>query len=162
MIFPAHGYVMVVATAQLSIYHNSGTADGVFFGVSLDQTPSLTDMYSVSITEHWPSGYRHEPVTVSRVFEVEKGLDYIYLVAYKHHGGSMYATRYDLNVAYFPTNYEFNLISSSGDDGNSEQTMLEERINSIVEQRVSEETKSLIEEFETRLEKLENNPISNK
>ncbi len=104
---PTDGYVFVIASAELTISHVTGTTSSVDLGVSASTTsiPSHGDLETRIDSNISTGGYDHA-VTVHSVFEVSAGSNTFYLLGDENSGGglsSVFDTQ--LTAIFIPTAY---------------------------------------------------------
>ena len=103
---PQPGYVLVIATCQVSITHTNGTGTDVDLGVS-DSASTYPPNQDVNLylSSAAPSGSYAWPVSVTGLFEADSAGTYTYYLLATEYSGA--ATVYDmqLSLVYMPTAY---------------------------------------------------------
>ncbi len=103
---PADGYVLVMATSQITVSHGNETADWMSFGVSdqFDQLPINQDV-GLRIPDTAPSANMTQPITVHGLFSVSAGFHTFYLLVDRFSGGSVLSFDTRLTLTYLPSAY---------------------------------------------------------
>lgn len=104
---PTSGYVFVIASAELSINHVSGTTTTVNVGVSQSgfSIPSNGDL-ETRIDSTISSGFFESAVTAHGVFSVSQGITNFFLLGDKNNlGGSATLSDRQLTAIFIPTAY---------------------------------------------------------
>lgn len=144
---PAAGYVLVMASAQLTINHTNGSYSRANFGVSASSSswPDNQDIL-VGLPDDEVSGYYYIPVSPHKLFEVGSAGTYTYYFL-----GHLFDTGADfitwdpqLSLIYIPTSYgtvSSTLVSdgniseetASANPGKTQSEISAERISSIAD-----------------------------
>ncbi|MDZ7860777.1 MAG: hypothetical protein U5O15_08990 [Candidatus Krumholzibacteriota bacterium] len=171
---PASGYVLVMSSAQLTVYHTNGTYSRADFGVSDNNSslPSNQDIMA-GLPSDAATGYYNMPITGHGLFEVASAGTYTYyfLGDLLDTGADIEAYDTQLTLIYIPTSYgtvsptlagggDIPEDNSSGNPGMTEADITAERTESIAanEARVEKE----LAEIRERMEKLEREMGNNK
>lgn len=104
---PTDGYVLVIASAEVTIGHATGTSSSVNVGVSRSMTAfeSNTDL-EVKVDDAVASGIFDYPVTSHAIFEANGGPNTYYLLADKNYlGGFTQVQDIQLSAIFIPTSY---------------------------------------------------------
>lgn len=107
IICPTDGYVLVLATAEVSVTHVNGTTSSVNFGVS-DGPTFMTGNRDVElrIDSAMPSGTNDYPVTVHGMFPATSGVNTFFFLGDKNNvGGSVSVLDRQLSAVFIPTSY---------------------------------------------------------
>ncbi|MFH2049051.1 MAG: hypothetical protein ABIJ12_06365 [bacterium] len=105
MFAPADGFVMVTATANVSIVHNNGTQSLVSFGVSDNISSYVTSAkINIILPANAPTGTYYYPVTSHSLFPISEGSHAYYILGSK---SSITAEVYSIQFTevYYPTAY---------------------------------------------------------
>lgn len=102
---PTSGYILAIASAEISVSHTTGTISFGYFGVSnaSGSAPSNQDV-EIVIPSAAPSGAYDYPFTSHGVFSVSTGIQTFYFVGFESTGAY---TLNDINLTllFFPTSY---------------------------------------------------------
>lgn len=103
---PAAGYVLVIASAEVTISHTTGFFSAARFGVSTS-AGNFADNQSleVAITGNAPTGTYRQAVTVHGLFSTPGGLDTYYFLGDESSVSDITLTDLQLSLIYFPTAY---------------------------------------------------------
>ncbi|MCH7878058.1 MAG: hypothetical protein IH914_01940 [candidate division Zixibacteria bacterium] len=123
LIAPTNGFVLAIATFEVSIFHTSGTFSAADFGVS---TSSTTFPFAGSrrwgISNLLANGTREVVITVSRMFSVGLGPTTFFFLGDKASGANNHnVDDMSLSLAFFPTLYGGFSLEPPSPPGNSEQ-----------------------------------------
>jgi hypothetical protein len=103
---PASGYVMVLGSCQLEVYHSSGTTTDADIGVSdSDSYLPVNQRLRFEIPSACTSGWYNHPVTCHGLFEVTSAGDHTFYMNAERASGSIYASEMQLTLLYVPTAY---------------------------------------------------------
>ena len=105
---PTSGFVLVIATAELTRSHTTGTTSAFSFGVSDESgvTPGGSQDVDWVIPSGAPSGTRDTPGAAHGVFNVSAGLNTFYLVGDNNAGtGNVTANDVTMTCLFVPTAY---------------------------------------------------------
>ena len=102
---PANGYVLAIATSQVTADHVNGNHTAADFGVS-DTAGVLppTQQVGFLIPSNYPTGNLLVPVTVQTIFTVSAGANTFYLLG-NELDGNVTVSDMTLSLIYFPTAY---------------------------------------------------------
>lgn len=144
---PGSGYVIVIATAQLEVNHQQGTADEIHLAVT-DQATTLPAAQDCRwlIPAEQPSALLAQPVTLQAVFVVNAGARHVYLLGRQDAGPNAAAANINLTALYVPTWY-------GGAPAGSSRTQIE--LEAQIAARVAAEQAADRENLEARLRRLE-------
>ena len=104
---PASGYILAVATTQVTFQHVNGTTTAGIFGLAVDSSsfPSNTDK-QLRLSANLPTGAFNFPVTVHALFPVSQGTHSInFLGAISIAGNNIEVADTQITGVYLPTNY---------------------------------------------------------
>jgi hypothetical protein len=104
---PSSGYVLVIATCELSVTHVQGIESSIDIGVSASpQFLSTSQDIEVRIEGDSPNGLYDHPVTVHGVFPVSAGARTFYLVGDQNSAGhTVSALDSTISAIFVPTSY---------------------------------------------------------
>jgi len=142
---PAAGYVLVMASTQLTIIHTYGDFSRAEFGVSASSSswPNNQDIM-VGLPDVEESGYYHIPVSPHGLFEVGSAGTYTYyfLGDLYDAGASITAWDSQLTLVYIPTSYG-TVTSTLISDGNASEDPTSARPGKTPVQIAAERTASI-------------------
>ena len=161
---PVAGYVLVVATAQLSADHADGVVSQLMIGVSdaAGVFPTNQDVL-LEISSNWPTGYFYQASTVHGLFEVTAGAHTFYLVG-REYSGAWTANDVQFSLMFFPTMYgtvEPTLVAGDAPDDASAPQRGALTASEIASERAQSEADNSariereLSEMRERLERLE-------
>lgn len=104
---PAPGYILAMATTQVTFQHTLGTTTAGIFGLAVDSQffPSNTDK-QLRLSANLPSGAFNFPITVHALFPVSQGLHSVnFLGAISIAGNNIEVADTQITAVYLPTNY---------------------------------------------------------
>jgi len=106
MIAPANGYVLVTATASLSINHNTATTGWCSFGVADN---NMNWVESARVQVYFPAnaalGLYMFPIASHALFPISKGSKAYYFLGEQHSGGTAIVHNVQLTEVFIPTAY---------------------------------------------------------
>ena len=104
---PADGYVLVLASAEFTVSHISGTNSSINIGVSNSPASfaSNTDL-ELNVPSNAPNGLYEYPITTHAIFPASQGLNTYYFLADKDYlNGGVQVLDRQLSAIYIPTAY---------------------------------------------------------
>jgi len=104
---PAPGYILAIATTQVSFHHTNGTPTAGIFGLAVDSPyfPSNTDK-QLWLSPNLPSGACNFPITVHALFPVSQGTHSVnFLGAISVAGNNIQVADTQITGVYIPTSY---------------------------------------------------------
>ncbi len=103
---PSDGYVLVIATATVDMFHTNGTSDRAGFGVSPTNNGAFPDDAGKSLESPAvsPSGTYRQIVTVHGLFPAPSGSNTYYFLGVEW-SGSVSISQPQLSIMYVPTAY---------------------------------------------------------
>ena len=106
IVVPAAGYVLVMASGQVTINHTNGTDSYCQFGVSDNNTsfPANQEV-TVGLNDTGPSGYHHMGSAFHGLFEVAGAGTYTYYFLGDETSGDFRLYDAQLTLLYIPTSY---------------------------------------------------------
>ncbi len=127
MYFPTDGYAFVIATANIQTYHNSGTEDIQYFGLS--NLPAANGfqfgIYKLNIVPSVGTDILSKVITVQGIMPVVAGFRTFRFLGQNVSGGNTYVYDRELTVLFFPTSYAAILKASDGDGMGMDMTSTE-------------------------------------
>lgn len=104
---PADGYVLVLASAEFTVSHISGTSSSINIGVSSSPVSfaNNTDL-ELNVPSGAPNGIYEYPITTHAIFPASQGLNTYYFLADKNYlNGGVQVLDRQLSAIYIPTAY---------------------------------------------------------
>jgi hypothetical protein len=102
---PADGYVLSMATCDMTLFHTFGTADNLIVGVSTSPSTLPTNHDIVySLGGSLPTDLYTFPMAVQGLFPVSAGMQTIYFLGRRTGAGANVGDK-QLSLAFFPTAY---------------------------------------------------------
>lgn len=122
---PTDGYVMVLASAEVTMSHLNGTSSSINIGVSNSSSNFApnTDL-ELSLSSSIPSGIYEYPITTHAIFPAVQGINTYYFLADKNYldGGVQILDR-QLSAIFIPTSYG-NLTREPGQSSTDEDSAI--------------------------------------
>ncbi len=160
MTFPTSGYALVIATAELGMFHEQGNTTSVTLGVSTH--PSIfqsNQKYRWKVDNNHVTGSYYDLVTVHAFLNVAAGLNTFYLLGQREgtQGANIYEAQ--ITVLFVPSNYRMNPTEPSAAlPGTGELNQLDSGIlpqDALLREMVKRETASIRAEYDARLDAIQ-------
>lgn len=116
---PSDGYVLVLATAEVSVSHLTGAVTTSNFGVSaVSSSIPINGDIELRISSTNPTGSNDFPVTVHSIFAASAGANTFYFLGDKNFlGGAVFVLDRQLTAVFIPTSYGALAVTSNANQG---------------------------------------------